>query len=344
IEDIRECIGCNICIMSDNTCTPIRCTQNPTMGEEWRKGWHPEIIAPAKSRETVLVVGGGPAGLEASRALAARGLEVMLAERREVWGGRVTDEAGLPGLSAWGRVRDWRLGQLDKMPNASLFPASDMTAENIAETGAQHVVLATGSTWRADGVGRSSHKAIENIDAGELRTPDDLMAGRMPDGGGPVVIYDDDGIYMGGLLAHLCARAGLETVIVTPYAVVSPWSEYTLEQHRIQKQLLQLGVRIMAHKKITARSASTVEAECVFTGQRSQIDCHSLVPVTARLPECALWEDLQAIAAGKISTITRIGDCLAPGAIVHAVYAGHRYAREFGATPERDRAAFRREA
>ncbi len=75
-EDIRECIGCNICVASDNTSTPIRCTQNPTMGEEWRKGWHPEIIPPVKTRQQILVVGGGPAGLEAGRALAARGCEV----------------------------------------------------------------------------------------------------------------------------------------------------------------------------------------------------------------------------------------------------------------------------
>jgi dimethylamine/trimethylamine dehydrogenase len=47
-EDIRECIGCNICVAGDGTITPIRCTQNPTMGEEWRRGWHPERIRPMR--------------------------------------------------------------------------------------------------------------------------------------------------------------------------------------------------------------------------------------------------------------------------------------------------------
>ena len=80
LDDIRECIGCNICISGDSTITPMRCTQNPTMGEEWRKGWHPEVIGARGSEDRVLVVGAGPAGLEAARALGQRGYEVHLAE------------------------------------------------------------------------------------------------------------------------------------------------------------------------------------------------------------------------------------------------------------------------
>ena len=80
IDDIRECIGCNICVAGDRTRVPIRCTQNPTMGEEWRRGWHPETIPPLEDKGPYLVVGGGPAGLEAALALARRGAEVVLAE------------------------------------------------------------------------------------------------------------------------------------------------------------------------------------------------------------------------------------------------------------------------
>src|SRR5271155_800154 len=93
IEDIRECIGCNICVSSDYTSTNLRCTQNPTMGEEWRRGWHPERIAPKKSDGAVLVIGAGPAGLEAALAAAQRGYEVHLAEAASMLGGRVTREA-----------------------------------------------------------------------------------------------------------------------------------------------------------------------------------------------------------------------------------------------------------
>ena len=79
-DEIRECIGCNICRSANNEASPLRCTQNPTMGEEWRRGWHPEVIAPAKSEATVLIVGAGPAGLEAALSLGRRGYRVTLAE------------------------------------------------------------------------------------------------------------------------------------------------------------------------------------------------------------------------------------------------------------------------
>ena len=78
LEDILECIGCNICYTGDGLGVPIRCTQNPTIGEEWRRGWHPEVIARKHSKSSVLVVGAGPAGLEATRALGQRGYKVTL--------------------------------------------------------------------------------------------------------------------------------------------------------------------------------------------------------------------------------------------------------------------------
>ena len=79
--DIRECIGCNICAAADNTYTPIRCTQNPTMGEEWRRGWHPEHIPERGSEDQVLVVGAGPAGLECAVALGKRGYDELYGAR-----------------------------------------------------------------------------------------------------------------------------------------------------------------------------------------------------------------------------------------------------------------------
>ena len=103
-DDIRECIGCNICVSGDCTKTPIRCTQNPSMGEEWRRGWHPERIRPKTTEGTVLVVGAGPTGLEAAMSLGRRGYDVVLADAGDELGGRVPREARLPGSrrgSAW---------------------------------------------------------------------------------------------------------------------------------------------------------------------------------------------------------------------------------------------------
>ena len=135
LDDIRECIGCNICVSGDFTMSPIRCTQNPTMSEEWRKGWHPERIRPRESEKPVLIVGTGPAGLEAAQALGKRGYEVTLAEKGTALGGRVARECRLPGLAAWGRVRDYREQQLHQLPNVQTYFDSDLDAASVLELG-----------------------------------------------------------------------------------------------------------------------------------------------------------------------------------------------------------------
>jgi dimethylamine/trimethylamine dehydrogenase len=234
IEDIRECIGCNICASADVLGVPIRCTQNPTMGEEWRRGWHPERIGeddPGRSgKETkeILVVGGGPAGLESARTLGERGFRVVLVEARQEMGGRVALESKLPGLHEWRRVIDWRLTQIERLKNVSLYPGSRMTAEDVAETGVRDVVVATGARWRRDGVGRSVRRPAPGSELAHVYTPADLMRGVVPEG--RVLIYDDDHYYMGGVLAELLSRKGCQVSLVTPAPLVSYWSQYTLEQ------------------------------------------------------------------------------------------------------------------
>jgi dimethylamine/trimethylamine dehydrogenase len=342
-DDIRECIGCNICASSHFQMTNLRCTQNPTMGEEWRKGWHPERIAPKASDDSVLVVGAGPAGLECARALGQRGYRVTLAERGKQPGGRVTREASLPGLREWLRVRDWRMGQLRKLPNVELYLESDVTPEMVLELGARHVVLATGARWRADGVGRAAHLPLPVESGTPVFTPDDVMDGRAV--AGPVLVYDDDHYYMGSLVAETLARAGAAVTLVTPAPEIAAFTGTTLELRRIAQRLDELKVRMVTHHGLARAGGGEAQLAHVHTGRTMGVPAAALVMVTARLPEDRLHQLLDAmpdrLAGAGIKSVTRIGDCLAPGAIFHAVYAGHRYAREFDAP--RAEIAFKRE-
>src|SRR5262245_1612840 len=328
-DEIRECIGCNICRSGNNEGVPIRCTQNPTMGEEWRRGWHPERIAPAKSAAKVLIVGGGPAGLECAVALGKRGYAVALAEAGTEFGGRVARESRLPGLSSWARVRDYRLGQLQRLTNVELFPASPLTAAQVLEFGFDHVVLATGATWRRDGVGYRHYHPIEGLDHLNILTPGDIMDGVAV--AGPVLVFDDDHYYMGGVLAEKLRRDSHDVTLATPAAEVSTWTRMTDEQSKVQAQLIRLGVEILPSHDLAGGEGGAITLEHVHTGQRQMRPCGTLLLVTARLPNDALYRELQsdpgALAAAGIKSVTRIGDCLAPGAIVHAVYGGHRFAR-----------------
>ncbi|MGH6718063.1 MAG: FAD-dependent oxidoreductase [Alphaproteobacteria bacterium] len=344
VEDIRECIGCNICVAWDSFYAPMRCTQNPTMGEEWRRGWHPERIPAKDTDDTVLVVGAGPAGLEAARGLGQRGYRVMLAEAGAELGGRVALECRLPGLATWGRVRDWRVGQIGKMTNVEVFPGSRMSADDVLAAGASLVAIATGARWRKDGCGRWTGFPIPGSDGANVATPDDVMAGRLPEG--PVVVYDDDHYYMGSVMAEALRRAGRAVVYVTTQAAVAAWTAYTLEQGRIQKRLLELGVEIVAGHALTLVAPDGVELACVYTGRTTRRACRSVVMVTAQAPEDALYHALvkrrAALKAAGIRRVARIGDCYGPGTIAAAVWQGHRFARELG-RPMADAAPFKRE-
>jgi dimethylamine/trimethylamine dehydrogenase len=329
-EDIRECIGCNICVAGDFTMSPIRCTQNPSMGEEWRRGWHPERMRPRASDAKVLVVGGGPAGLEAAQALGKRGHEVILVEADRKLGGRVTREARLPGLAAWIRVVDYREGQIAKL--SSVEEARDLvTADEILGYDFDHVAVATGSRWRADGVGRHHTHPIPLDPSLSVLTPDDLMAGGRPDGD-HVVIYDDDHYYMGGVLAELLRGEGHAVTLVTPGISASSWTVATMEQHRIQARLLELEVEIEASRAVTATTAGGVATACTFTGAEREIACDAVVLVTARLPDDGLYRELvdrrDEWAGAGIRTVRAVGDCWAPGTIAAAVWEGRRYAEE----------------
>ena len=332
IDDIRECIGCNICVASDMLSAPIRCTQNPSMGEEWRRGWHPERIPAKDTDDTVLIVGAGPAGLEAAMSLGRRGYDVMLAEAGTELGGRVARECRLPGLSAWGRVRDYRAGQLNQLANVGIYLDSAMTAESVLETQCTLVAVATGATWRRDGTGRSHVVPIPGLDEGNVFTPDDVMRGAQFSG--PVVVFDDDHYYMGGVIAEKLRAQGCGVTLVTPAAEASAWTFHTLELERIQKRLLEAGVEILGAHTLSAIGADAAEAACVHTGRTRTLACAAIVLVTGQDPDLALHDaltnDPDAMAAAGIRRVTRIGDALAPGTIAAATWSGHRFARELG--------------
>ena len=337
VEDIRECIGCNICYSGDSLSVPIRCTQNPTMGEEWRRGWHPDRIAARGSDKLVLVVGAGPAGLEAARALGQRGYRVALAEAGRVLGGRVVREAALPGMREYIRVRDWREGQIAKLPNVEVFRESRLTAQDIRDFGADHVVIATGARWRRDLFNGKRFNPIAK-ETTPVFTPDDIMDGNLPDG--PVVVYDADGYYMGGVIAERLRAAGLEVTLVTPDHQVSSWAENTGEGWRVPGHLMGLGIALLTTHVLSWFDGETVTLACVHSERERGLTARGLVLVGQRAPVDDLYTALRYDAAGNHAalpfTLARIGDCEAPAIIAAATYAGHRYARELEAAVDID--------
>ena len=331
-EDIRECIGCNVCYAHDCVGAPIRCTQNPTMGEEWRRGWHPENIEARHADESVLVVGAGPAGLEAACALGRRGYDVILAEAGEELGGRINAESRLPGLAEYARVRDWRLGQLARMANVQIYPDNRLDAAAILELDSRHVILATGASWRRDGVGRLTSQPFRGFEQAQVIDLDDWFAGREPEG--HVVVYDDDHYYLGSAVALSLAGQGLNVTLATPESRVGRWTLYTNEHGLTMRALIEAGVEILTEQSLIGFEPGRARFESVYGGTGIDLAADYLLPVGARLPNDELWQQLEVRrdefeARGGLS-IRRIGDCHAPGIVAAAVYAGHKAARELG--------------
>jgi len=197
-----------------------------------------------------------------------------------------------------------------------------MTAGDVEAFGADHVVLATGSRWRRDGVGVLG---VEGFEVNAL-TPDDVFAGAAVVG--PVVIYDDEHYFMGGALAERLRREGHEVVLVTPQSVASSWTAMTDEQGFVQGRLLELGVRRVLSLFVAGRGAGVVRVGWAYTGRETEVACGTLVLVTGRLPDDALFQELGGHELG--GKAVRVGDCLAPSSIADAVYSGHAFARGLG--------------
>jgi dimethylamine/trimethylamine dehydrogenase len=354
VEDIRECIGCNICVSRMQQQALLSCTQNATSGEEYRRNWHPESFEPAANPCSVLVVGAGPAGMECAMVLGKRGYTVHLRDSAPELGGHWRDVARYPRCSEYGRVISYRKIQLEKLRNVQVhLGIPPMTADHVLQYGADKVVIATGAHWATDGVGAELHRPIPGADASsraDVLTPEQVMAGK-PISGKNVVVLDGDGYFTGVSMAELLADQGKSVTLVTNMNMITEFAKYTMEMPNNKRMLHEKRVRIMtnhwAHSFEPGRlhlfylyrdSAGLYEIAPGRWGRRTgdeliDLPCDALVLVTSRVPDGALYAELKARRAewprNDVQAVYRIGDCHAPRQALNAIFDGHRLAREF---------------
>jgi dimethylamine/trimethylamine dehydrogenase len=255
----------------------------------------------------------------------------MLAEAETSLGGRVSRESTLPGLGEWVRVRNYRVQEIQSSPNIDVYLENCMQAEDVLAVEADHVVIATGARWQADGRGLFNRSPLTELGPPEqVFTPDDIMNGRLPEG--PTLIYDDDHYYMSSVIAELLRTKNIPVTLVTPESVVSAWGENTSEQFRVQRRLMDLGVDLVTAHGLVRFDGREAEIGCTYSGRRQTIEVEAVVTITMRSPDDALYYELQQQLEGatdyRPASLSRIGDCEAPSIIAGAVFSGHRYARE----------------
>jgi dimethylamine/trimethylamine dehydrogenase len=341
LDDIRECIGCNVCISRwEIGGPPVICTQNATAGEEYRRGWHPEKFTKAKNSDNdVLIVGAGPAGMEAAQILGKREMRrVHLVEAQDDMGGIMRWIPNLPGLGEWARVTNYRKIQIDKLRNVEFIPNTKLDAKGVAEYGAEIVIVATGSYWATDGLNGCTHDTIPGADASQpwCLTPDQVMGEGKPVPGNKVVIVDNDGYFMGVSLAEKLASEGKQVTLMTHLGHIAPYMHFTLEAPNQHRRLHKLGVEIVTYHMPTKVEEGKVTAAHVYDeeGHEAGFDADAVVLVTQRRSQEALFRSLKddigvdALRSEGVSNLYRIGDCEAPRLIADAIFSGHRLARE----------------
>jgi dimethylamine/trimethylamine dehydrogenase len=333
--EIRECIGCNICAAGAEYGNQIRCTQNATAGEEYRRGWHPERFERAENADRdVLVVGAGPAGMECAIVLGKRGLRrVHLVEAEAEIGGCMHWIPRLPGLGEWGRVVNWRAVQLQKLGNVEVLTGTRLDAAAVREYGAEIVVVATGARWAGDGVNFITHEPIPGADASlpHVLTPEQVMLEEKTPPGKRVVVFDADGYFVAPGLAEKLVRDGFEVELVTCHDVVSPHSDETLEGALLREHLHGAGVRMRTGTLVIGIEPGRLTAKD-HLGEPLELAADAVVLVTQRRSNEGLYVELQgdeaALASEGIEAVYRIGDCVAPRLIAEAIFDGHRLGRE----------------
>lgn len=338
LDDIRECIGCNMCVSRFNLggCR-IVCTQNATTGEEYRRGWHPERFTRARNADLdVLVVGAGPAGMECARILGERGMRrVHLVEAQEEIGGVLRWYTHFTGLAQWGRVVSYRKAQLAKLRNVEVITGLELDAAGVRAYGAELVVIATGAHWDPDGIDLITHERIPGADASlaSVLTPEQIMVEGKDVPGDRVVVYDCDGYFMGPSIAERLAEAGKRVTIVSPLTRIGDYMFYADEGHLMLRRLLELGVDLCPDHVLTSvEPGCTHGHHMLHEAVERQWPADSTVLVTQRFSNSALHHELlrneNALGVDGIQGVYRIGDCLEPRFIAECIFDGHRLARE----------------
>jgi 2,4-dienoyl-CoA reductase-like NADH-dependent reductase (Old Yellow Enzyme family) len=317
VQDIRPCLGDNQeCMGRQMQGLSVRCTVNPSAGRETE--WGMGKMRPAARRRKVLIIGGGPAGMETGRVAALRGHEVHLYETSDDLGGKVLLAQRLPGRTDIGRFLPWHRLQLEKL-GVTVRLGTTATPETIDREVPDVVVLATGASWQKSGFNGLDFKETPGWEQSHVLSLTDVVSETV-EVGRSVVIFDLKGFVEAPGVAELLASGGRQVEIVTPFAKLGiAQLDLTLQWPYVMSRLLAAGVKITPDTMIEAIDGKAVKVINVYSGERRVIAVDQVVIISGRLPDDQLY---QALATRRLE-IHRVGDCLSPLNIGKAFREGY---------------------
>jgi mycofactocin system FadH/OYE family oxidoreductase 1 len=315
-EEVRPCVLCNQrCLVRDARNPIVSCIGEPASGYEWQ-GADAPVAEPAttSSDAAVLVVGAGPAGLEAARVAALSGRRVRVVERQARTGGALRTAAAGAGRERLALLADWLEGECRRLGvhfDLSSAAGPGDLAEHAAGGGS--VLVCTGSVPAPlpDSDGSVDLKGA--LDVLEL-----AGSGRLDDlGDGPVVVDDPVGDAVAISVTELLAAAGRSVTLVTGDAVAGTQLARTGDLAPANTRLARAGVRIVKRSVVVAVAGGRVRVQERYTGKEDEIEAAVFVRAAHALPDEALWG---STPAGSM----RAGDTFAPRTSYEAVLEGHR--------------------
>ena len=317
-DDIRGCISCNqMCWGRRSRDYWISCLINPSVGREFE--WGGDRFTPATPR-SVLVIGAGPAGLEAARAAAERGLSVEIVEASPVIGGQFRLAGMQPRRGQILDLMDWYERQFSIL-GVTLRLNSYLDTDEIAAHPAETLIIATGSLpdetgfqrWRPD------LASLPGIALGGVWSPESVLR-REARLGDTVVIYDEGSNWRGVGTAWAMAEAGRKVTIVTPEAFVGKEIARTAADTAARRRMAQLGVRFVTEHCLSGWHGNGVTLRSLLTGEEEVIAASALVMATTN----RAFDPFPEVIAGK--ALHRVGDCLAPRLAAYAFHEGRKLA------------------
>jgi len=318
-DDIRPCLSCNqMCWGRRSRDYWISCLVNPSAGREFE--WNGDRITKSTAPKRVLVVGGGPAGLEAARVSAERGHKVTIVEANDNLGGQFRLAGMQPRRGQIIDLLDWYFRQLSQM-KVEVRLNTLMEADEIKRFDADVTVFATGSYPADTGFQKAiPHlEKLPGIEIGGVYSAEDVMA-RRAQVGKSVLLLDEGGNWKGCGTAWKLAEEGHAVTLVTPDPLVGKELQRTAADYPLRKRLAELGVDFILESAITSWNREGAEVFNFLNGKKQFVQANSLVFATPNIAEDSLFNELH----GSGLKIINIGDSAGPRQAPFVIYEGRK--------------------
>ena len=327
-NDIRRCVAANYCWRAVIRGSRVQCAYNPVVGRE--AVWGASSMRKVSSPKRVLVIGGGPAGLEYARVAAARGNAVVVYEREDQIGGHVRAYGALPNRRQYGTIATW-LAEQATGNGAVIKTASPVTAENIdavlATEHPDHIVVASGARYRRDGFQGQTGKPLPGWETGHCVTWDEVALERVKVSG-DVLVVDEMADVAAPLTAVKLAKLGLRVKLLTKWPMIGWETAAEVYLHWILTYLYEADVEIITDHAVKKIDRTEVEIVNIYQPSRARpITADTIVMATARSSENAMYHLLRE----RGRSVEAIGCAVAPRTVYEATLEGHRAARKLGA-------------